>query len=142
MDGLEEQTKRDALEQTTKRDDIQTSCLTTYVSKRTNRTYEAITPTCIKQLYNTVGYQPDTSSHLAISFANFLGESPSFSDLKLYEQEFGLPSTSFDVLALINGGVNDQNPQTESDGEANLDVQLMTAVLNGLPISTYITGGK
>lgn len=143
MEGLEEQKKRESLEQQTKRDYIQSSCLTTYVSQRTNQTYEAITPTCIKQLYNTVGYQPDTNpDYIPLSFANFLGQSPSFSDLKLYEQEFNLPSRSFDILALINGGINDQNPLTESDGEANLDVQLMTAVVAGLPISTYITGGK
>lgn len=141
MEGLEEQTKRENLEQQTKRDYLQPSCLTTYVSKRTNRTYEGITPTCLKQLYNTVGYEADPNSGSTISFANFLGESPSYSDLALFEREFGIESQSFQITALINGGVNDQNPLTESDGEANLDVQNIIGLVSGLPVSTYITGG-
>ncbi|KAK4503310.1 hypothetical protein PRZ48_006738 [Zasmidium cellare] len=141
MENLEEQNKRDELEQHTKRDNLQPSCLTTYVSKRTNRTYEAITPQCLKQLYNTVDYKPDPKSGSNIAFANFLKESPSYSDLHLFEKEFNLPQQDFDILALINGGVNDQNPQTETDGEANLDVQNIIGLVDGLPVYTYITGG-
>lgn len=142
MDSLEQQTKRDELEQHTKRDNLQPSCLTTYVSSRTNRTYEAITPECLKQLYNTVGYDADPKSGSNIAFANFLEESPSYSDLHLFEKEFNIPQQDFEILALINGGVNNQNPQTETDGEANLDVQNIIGLVDGLPVYTYITGGR
>lgn len=93
------------------------------------------------ELYNTVGYKADPKSGSNIAFANFLNESPSYSDLQKFENEFKIPSQSFEVLALINGGVNDQNPLTESDGEANLDVQNIIGLVDGLPVYAYITGG-
>lgn len=118
------------------------ACTTTYVSKTTGRKYDLLTPQCIRQLYNTVNYKPDPKSGSTISFANFLGETPSYRDLALFEKAFGIPEQNFTITAILNGGVNDQNPLTEVDGEANLDVQNIAGLVGGLPISTYITGGE
>ena len=45
------------------------------------------------------------------------------------------------MLALINGGVDNQDPVTEMDGEANLDAQNIIGLVDGLPVGEYITGG-
>lgn len=58
-----------------------------------------------------------------------------------FENIWSLPSQNFTVLALINGGVNNQDPATEEDGEANLDVQNIIGLVDGLPVGEYITGG-
>ena len=118
------------------------ACTTTYVSARTGKHYDLLTPQCINELYNTGGYKADPKSGSNIAFANFLNETPSYRDLDLFEKAFKIPEQNFTVLALLNGGVNDQNPLTETDGEANLDVQNIVGLVDGLPIYTYITGGK
>lgn len=117
------------------------ACTTTYVSKRTGRHYDLLTPQCLSELYNTGGYKVDPKSRSSIAFANFVNQTPSYSDLDLFEKAFNIPEQNFTVLALLNGALNDQNPLTEMDGEANLDVQNIVGLVDGLPIYTYITGG-
>lgn len=84
--------------------------------------------------------RPKSGSNIA--FANFLNKTPSYRDLDLFEKAFKIPEQKFAVLALLNGGVNDQDPLTQTDGEANLDVQNMAKLVGGLPIYTYITGAE
>lgn len=123
---------------------LQSSCeVTVPVQITANETvnYTLIGPTCLKELYNIGDYTADPSSGSDIAFGNFLNESASYSDLAQFEQFFDLPSQNFTVLALINGGVDDQDPDTEMDGEANLDVQNIIGLADGLPVGAYITGG-
>jgi tripeptidyl-peptidase-1 len=126
----------------TKRATIDPSCTYTYVSPRSGRKYTLLGPKCFQQLYNTVGYQADPKSGSTVAFSNFLNQSASYSDLALFEKTFGLPSQNFTNLALINGGVDNQDPLTEADGEANLDVQNLIGIVDGLPVYSYITGGS
>lgn len=107
-----------------------------------NKTYTALSPSCLRMLYNTEGYAADPSSGSSIAFGNFLNQSASYSDLALFEEMFNIPSQNFTVLALINGGVDNQDPLTEMDGEANLDVQNIVGLADGLPVYAYITGGS
>jgi tripeptidyl-peptidase-1 len=120
---------------------IDPSCTYTYVS-RSGRQYTLLGPKCFQQLYNTVGYKPDPKAGSTVAFSNFLNQSASYSDLALFEKTFGLPSQNFTNLALINGGVDNQDPLTEADGEANLDVQNIIGLVAGLPVYSYITGGS
>nr|POE56905.1 tripeptidyl-peptidase sed4 [Quercus suber] len=115
----------------------------TYHSSSSNRTREftLLTPLCLKQLYNIGNYSVDVSAGSTIAFGSFLGQSASYSDLAIFEQMFDIPSQNFTVLKLINGGVDDQDPSTEQDGEANLDVQNIIGLVDGLPVGEYITGG-
>ncbi|PYI35417.1 subtilisin-like protein [Aspergillus indologenus CBS 114.80] len=101
---------------------------------------ERITLACLKEMYNFGSYTPSASSGSKIGFGNFLNESASYSDLAAFEKYYNLPYQEFDV-ELINGGVNDQDPATESDGEADLDVELLVGVAHPLPITAFITGG-
>lgn len=128
----------------TKRQAFNASCETTIsyaISANASEDFTLLSPTCLKELYNTVGYTPDPACGSTIAFGSFLNQSASYSDLALFEQIFDIPSQNFTIQALINGGVNDQNPATEMDGEANLDVQNIIGLVEGLPVSGYITGG-
>lgn len=100
----------------------------------------AITPSCLYQMYNLGDYTPDPSSGSRVAFASFLNQSASYSDLADYEALFNIPSQSFTV-ELINGGVNNQSTTISNVGEADLDVELIAAMAHPLPIHEYITGG-
>lgn len=100
-----------------------------------------ITPSCLKQMYHINDYKPSATSGSRVAFASFLNQSASYDDIKLFEQRFGIPGQSFNK-ELINGGVNDQNPNTADVGEANLDAQCILGISNPLPVTEYITGGS
>lgn len=100
----------------------------------------SITPLCLKEMYNVGDYVPEPAAGSRIGFGSFLNQSAQYSDLEAYETLFNIPSQSFTV-ELINGGVNNQDAPKSDIGEANLDVQLITAVSHPLPIHEFITGG-
>ena len=121
------------------------SCETTVsipISANQTEDFNLLSPTCLKELYNIGNYSADPNSGSTIAFGNFLNQSASYSDLAKFEKIFNIPSQNFTVTALINGGVDNQDPATEQDGEANLDVQNIIGLVDGLPVSTYITGGS
>ncbi|KAJ5672829.1 hypothetical protein N7507_001956 [Penicillium longicatenatum] len=97
-----------------------------------------ITPTCLKEMYNVGDYTPKVSAGSVVGFGSFLNETASESDLAEYQKLFDIPTQAFTV-ELLNGGTNDQNSTTR--GEANLDVQLISAISHPLPIHEFITGG-
>ena len=133
-----------AREPATKRQ-LKPSCETTVVfpiSANETETFSLIGPDCLKELYSVDGYQADPSSGSTIALGSFLNESASYSDLAKFEKIFDIPSQTFTILALINGAVDNQNPVTEQDGEANLDVQNIIGLVDGLPVGEYITGGS
>ncbi|KAJ5649639.1 uncharacterized protein N7484_003362 [Penicillium longicatenatum] len=97
-----------------------------------------ITPACLKEMYNVGDYTPKVSAGSVVGFGSFLNETASESDLAEYQKLFDIPTQAFTV-ELLNGGTNDQNSTTR--GEANLDVQLISAISHPLPIHEFITGG-
>jgi tripeptidyl-peptidase-1 len=100
----------------------------------------SITPSCLKEMYNVGDYVPKPAAGSRIGFGSFLNESAQQSDLEAYQTLFDIPTQRFTV-ELINGGVDDQNAPSSDIGEANLDVQLISAVSHPLPIHEFITGG-
>lgn len=129
-----------SVEDVEKRQTVSNSCLKTVHYH--NKTYELFTPDCYKESFNISDYKVDKSAGSTIAFGSFLNESASYSDLALFEKTFNIPSQNFTVTIIKNGAtynLNDQNPLTESDGEANLDVQNIAGIVNGLPISEYVT---
>lgn len=85
----------------------------------------SITPTCLKQLYNTVGYTPDPHSGSRIGFGSFLNQSAVYSDLFSFEDHFNIPHQNFStILVPDSGATNDQDITTAQLGEANLDVSV------------------
>ncbi|CZT24372.1 related to tripeptidyl-peptidase I [Ramularia collo-cygni] len=125
-----------------KRQTFSNSCLET-VEYEGGR-YGLFTPECYKQQFNIGDYKVDVAAGSTVAFSSFLNESASFSDLALFEKAFSIPSQNVTKTVIQNGvsyNVNDQNPLTEQDGEANLDVQNIIGLADGLPVSEYITGG-
>ncbi|CAG7984991.1 unnamed protein product [Penicillium olsonii] len=99
----------------------------------------SITPSCLKQMYNIGDYVPEPAAGSRIGFGSFLNQSAQKSDLEAYEALFNITSQSFTVET-INGGIDNQNAPGSDVGEANLDVQLITAIAHPLPIQEFITG--
>ncbi|KAJ5338606.1 hypothetical protein N7452_005334 [Penicillium brevicompactum] len=100
----------------------------------------SITPSCLKEMYNIGDYVPKPAAGSRIGFSSFLNQSAQQSDLLAYEARFNISSQSFTVETL-NGGVDNQSAPSSDVGEANLDVQLITAVSHPLPVHEFITGG-
>ncbi|KAK0259976.1 hypothetical protein LTS09_005310 [Friedmanniomyces endolithicus] len=111
------------------------------ISANATQPFTLLSPQCLKELYNVTNYSVDVSAGSTIAFGSFLNQSASYSDLAMFEKIFDIPSQNFTVKALINGGVDNQNVTTEQDGEANLDVQNIISIVDGLPVTEYITGG-
>lgn len=84
----------------------------------------SITPKCLQELYNTVGYSPDPKFGSRIGFGTFLNGSAIYSDLEQFEERFGIPQQNFSTV-IINGAPNDQDITTADLSEANLDVRLI-----------------
>ena len=101
---------------------------------------QLITPQCVAELYNTVGYTPDARSGSKIGFGSFLNQSARYADLAQFETTYNLPSQNYTTV-LIRGGVNDQAIDG-NHGEANLDVENIIGVAHGLPVTQFITGGS
>ncbi|KAJ6035916.1 hypothetical protein N7540_000195 [Penicillium herquei] len=105
------------------------------------RCEESITAACLQRMYNVGNYSVNLSAGSRIGFASFDNESASYSDLAKYEAINNIPSQNF-TTQLINGGVNNQSFNLDGNDEANLDVQMVIAVSNPLPVVQYIIGGS
>ncbi|KAH9059746.1 peptidase S8/S53 domain-containing protein, partial [Lactarius vividus] len=101
-----------------------------------------ITVSCLKQLYNAVGYVPKATNKNAIALTGYLEEFANFADLQQFyaDQVPAAVGSSFDVV-LINGGQNNQTLD-EAGPEADLDVQFGLGVSFPTPGTFYSTGGR
>ncbi|KAJ3995479.1 peptidase S8/S53 domain-containing protein [Lentinula boryana] len=99
-----------------------------------------ITPTCLKDLYNTVNYTPTQITTNKIGITGYLEQFASNSDLTTFTRSF-LPQATNATFTLteINGGLNTQN---DPGVEANLDVQYATGMSWPTPMIFYSTGGE
>ena len=105
---------------------VPTSTRKTHADAPTKSTVDAscstsITPKCLHELYNTVGYTPDPKSGSRIGFGTFLNGSAIYDDLEQFEEYFDIPCQNFSAV-LIAGASNNQDIATASFTEANLDV--------------------
>jgi len=102
---------------------------------------ETITPTCLKDLYNTVGYTPTETATNKIGITGYLEQFAVKADLTDFAKEFLAPAAagvSF-TLVEINGGLD---TQSDPGVEANLDVQYATGISFPTPLTFYSTGGS
>ncbi|KAI9455155.1 subtilisin-like protein [Lactarius psammicola] len=101
-----------------------------------------ITVSCLKQLYNAVGYVPQATDKNAIALTGYLEEFANFADLQRFyaDQVPAAINTSFNVV-LINGGLNNQTLD-EAGVEANLDVQFGLGISFPTPGTFYSIGGR
>jgi tripeptidyl-peptidase-1 len=99
---------------------------------------KAISPTCIKQLYNVGNYTPLATSGSKVGFGSFLNESAQPEDLRLFLDYFKLPQHSFAKVEVNKGAI----PKKPSTGEANLDAQNIVGVAYPLPVIEFLTAGS
>jgi len=99
---------------------------------------KAISPSCIKQLYNVGNYTPLATSGSKVGFGSFLNESAQFEDLRLFLDYFKLPQHNFTKVAVNKGAI----PKKPSTGESNLDAQNIVGVAYPLPVVEFLTAGS
>ncbi|KZT01406.1 tripeptidyl peptidase A [Laetiporus sulphureus 93-53] len=101
-----------------------------------------ITPSCLLQLYNAVGYEPAVPGENKIAVTGYLEQYANLEDFKLFNEAL-VPAAANSAFAVveINGG---QNNQTSSAAgvEANLDTQYAFGLTYPTPGTFYSTGGS
>ncbi|KAJ3511463.1 hypothetical protein NMY22_g15638 [Coprinellus aureogranulatus] len=99
----------------------------------------AITPSCLRALYNTSDYIPTSMGSNRLGVAGYLEQYANRADLEAFLKKFRQDAQGFTFPTVqINGGGNDQN----SPGvEANLDIQYTIAMSYPTPNIYYSTGG-
>jgi tripeptidyl-peptidase-1 len=100
---------------------------------------KAISPSCIKQLYNVGNYTALATSGSKVGFGSFLNQSAQFGDLRQFQDYFKLPPHNFTKVEVTKGAAN---PPKAGTGEANLDAQNIVGVAYPLPIIEFLTGGS
>ncbi|CCL99285.1 uncharacterized protein FIBRA_01301 [Fibroporia radiculosa] len=101
-----------------------------------------ITPTCLKQLYNAVGYEPSATGGNHIAVTGYLEQYANYEDFHMFNEALVPAATgsSFNVV-YINGGQNNQTPSA-AGVEADLDTQYAFGLTYPTPRTFYTTGGS
>ncbi|KAK0461798.1 peptidase S8/S53 domain-containing protein [Desarmillaria tabescens] len=103
----------------------------------------SITVSCLKQLYNAVGYVPsDCNKDSSIGVTAYLEQYANEADLQLFyhDQVPEAVGSTFDFIS-VKGGLNDQNISL-AGVEANLDVQFAFGLAFPIPRTFYSTAGR
>jgi len=102
-----------------------------------------ITPQCLRALYKVGNYEANPSKPSLFGVAGFLEQWAKHDQLELFTQKYApyAADANFSEV-LINGGLNKQGMQPESDVEANLDIQYAIAMAYKSPVTYYSTGGR
>ncbi|KAI0064242.1 tripeptidyl peptidase A [Artomyces pyxidatus] len=103
---------------------------------------KTITLSCLKQLYNAVGYKASAKHGNEIGLTGYLEQNANLHDLQLFYQDQRPEAVNSTLkVTLINGGVNSQNT-SEIGAEANLDVQFAAGQAYPAPATFWSTGGS
>ncbi|KAF9559351.1 subtilisin-like protein [Agrocybe pediades] len=99
-----------------------------------------ITPTCLRDLYNTSSYVPAAVGSNQIGIAGYLDQFANFADLQTFFKAFRKDAvgSSFTIIQ-VNGGGNDQ---TDPGVQANTDIQYSTGIVFPTQNIFYSTGGS
>lgn len=105
-----------------------------------------ITPACLQALYNVKGYKakaPIGENKLGVN--GFLEQYAQFDDLELFLEQYAPDAVGGNFsVALVNGGLNTQNPSNDTNtfAEANLDVQYTVSLSYPTQNIYFSTGGR
>ncbi|KAH9005504.1 tripeptidyl peptidase A [Lactarius hatsudake] len=98
-----------------------------------------VTVSCLKQLYNAVGYVPRATNSIAITA--YSEQYANIADLQaFYAEQVPQAVNSLINFASVQGGLNSQDP-SQAGAEANLDVQFGFGISYPIPRTFYSTGG-
>ena len=105
--------------------------------------WEGVTPTCLRLLYGTDGYTPQ-SPNSSIAFTNYLGEVANRSDaskfLTMFRPEAVSTASLFEQISISGGPVD--NGTGGAGYEGNLDIQTIAGQTYPINITSYSTGGS
>lgn len=102
----------------------------------------AITPKCLKSIYNVGDYKAQSDNGNKVAFASYLEQYARYEDLSLFEESLAqhAQGDNFTVIE-FHGGGNDQSSQSDSS-EANLDLQTIVGLGSPIPVTEFSTGGR
>lgn len=110
----------------------------------------AVTPLCLRTLYGTISYKPQVPGKNQVGLTDFLGEANNRSDVQIFLQMFRKDAVSAAetfAVDVINGGDNQQTPNTPEqleagkDLEGNLDAETIIGIGYPTPLTAFTTGG-
>ncbi|KAH8118643.1 tripeptidyl peptidase A [Phellopilus nigrolimitatus] len=101
-----------------------------------------VTITCLKELYNAVGFNASATIGNQIGITGYLGQFANIADLQLFyaDQRPDALNSSFNFVS-VNGGQNSQNV-SEAGDEADLDVQFAFGLTFPTPSTFFSTAGS
>ncbi|KAH8114716.1 tripeptidyl peptidase A [Phellopilus nigrolimitatus] len=101
-----------------------------------------VTITCLKELYNAVGFNASATIGNQIGITGYLGQFANIADLQLFyaDQRPDALNSSFKLVS-VNGGQNPQNV-SEAGDEADLDVQFAFGLTFPTPSTFFSTAGS
>ena len=103
-----------------------------------------MTSKCLRTLYNTVNYKPQSAHNNSIAFNNFLGQVSNRTDARTFLQYFRPDAVDGAFLTTqisINGGPVDDG-KVGSGAEGNLDLETILGLVYPTPVTLYTTGGS
>jgi len=103
----------------------------------------AMTPACIRAMYNITGYTPVVGSN-KMGINGYLEQYPQYDDLAKFSAKYQPKNNNF-TCTLVHGGLCTQHPNVTSERdfeEANLDVQYATSLTYPIPVNYFSTGGR
>ena len=106
--------------------------------------FNAMTPKCLRTLYNTIDYIPQSLRNNSIAFTNFLGQVSNRTDARSFLQNFrpdAIDSAFATTQISIKGGPID-NGAVGAGAEGNLDLETILALVYPTPVTLYSTGGE
>lgn len=105
--------------------------------------FTAVTPTCLRNLYNTINYKVKQPTKNQIGFTNYLGQVPSRSDASIFlttQRTEAVSSAQNYKEVSFAGGPLDNG--TNAGVEADLDVETILAQVYPMNVTSYSTGGS
>ncbi|KAM3531475.1 hypothetical protein NHJ13051_000767 [Beauveria bassiana] len=113
----------------------------------------AITPVCMRVLYGTLSYKPQSMATNSMGVVNFLGNNNNRSDIRRFLDKYRPDAAaagaaeSFETV-LLAGAQDQQTPNTEEQFarhmglEGALDVETILGIGHPTPLKTWNVGGR
>lgn len=111
----------------------------------------AVTPLCLRTLYGTVDYNPQSTDQNQVGLANYLGELNNRSDTRLYLERYRPEAVSgadeFQQISIAGGSIsqaqlNSTQLEAGTGIEGALDVETLLGIGWPTPLLAWSTGGE
>jgi tripeptidyl-peptidase-1 len=107
--------------------------------------FSAVTPTCLRTLYDTIDYTPQVPGKNNIGLNDFLGETNNRSDTQIFLEMFRPDAVSaaytFKQVSVAAGTVQ-QTPNDTVGLEGNLDIETIIGITYPTATTAFSTGGS